>query len=118
MNYIGSKYKLLPFIRETIIQIVGKENLTQSIFYDAFAGTGIVGRAFKSKVKKVIASDTEFYAYVLNRNYIQNHQPLPLEHLYYLNTLQGKEGFITQNYTLQGSSRNYFSIANGKKIDA
>ncbi|PKQ69691.1 DNA adenine methylase [Raineya orbicola] len=118
MNYIGSKYKLIPFIRETILEVVGQEKLSKAIFYDAFAGTGVVGRVFKSKVKKIIASDTEYYAFVLNRNYIQNHQEVSSQNLYYLNTLEGKEGFIYQNYSEKGSLRNYFSAPNGKKIDA
>ena len=43
---------------------------------DIFAGTGIVGRTFKTSVKKVISNDIEYYSYVLNKNYIENHKPL------------------------------------------
>ncbi|WP_448530106.1 DNA adenine methylase [Raineya sp.] len=118
MNYIGSKYTLIPFIRETILEVVGQEKLSKAIFYDAFAGTGIVGRIFKNKVKKIIASDTEYYAFVLNRNYIQNHQEISFQNLLYLNSLKGKEGFIYKHYAEKGSFRKYFSAENGKKIDA
>ena len=39
---------------------------------DIFAGTGIVGKTFKTSVKKVISNDVEYYSYVLNKNYIEN----------------------------------------------
>ena len=70
MNYIGSKYKLSSWIKESIRDVVKK--IDDKTFCDLFAGTGIVGRAFKKDVKKVIANDIEYYSYVLNKNYIQN----------------------------------------------
>ena len=72
MNYIGSKYSLLPFLVSTIEEVVGKD-LSDKVFCDLFAGTGIVGRAFKTRVKKIIANDMEYYSYVINKNYIENH---------------------------------------------
>jgi len=73
MNYIGSKLKLSSWIQQEVKNIIGND-LSQKIFCDIFAGTGIVGRTFKKDVKKVIANDLEHYSYVLNRNYIQNHK--------------------------------------------
>ena len=52
MNYIGSKYKLSDFISSSVKSIVG-EDLSDKIFCDLFAGTGVVGRNFKKEVKKV-----------------------------------------------------------------
>ncbi|MBP5229773.1 MAG: DNA adenine methylase [Bacteroidales bacterium] len=121
MNYIGSKYSLLPFIEETISSLVGTD-LSGIVFCDLFAGTGIVGRAFKPRVKKVISNDWEYYSYVLNRNYIGNHQDIADKDLYIdsLNSLEGvANGFIYNNYCKgSGSGRQYFSDENGKKIDA
>ena len=71
MNYIGSKYKLSQFIKDTIHSVVGND-LSNIVFCDIFAGTGIIGRIFKQEVKKIIANDFEYYSYVLNRNYIGN----------------------------------------------
>jgi len=118
MNYIGSKRRLSSFLLETITDTVG--TLDDKIFCDIFAGTGIVGRTFKSKVKKVISNDLEYYSYVLNRNYIQNHKPIAYEEiLERLNALEGKKGFIYNHYCMQsGSGRNYFSTHNAMKIDA
>ena len=120
MNYIGSKYKLSEFIKTTILSVVGND-LSDKIFCDIFAGTGIVGRNFKKLVKKVIANDFEYYSYVLNKNYIENHTPIPNKDRYIerLNNIEPIEGFIYKNYCLgSGKGRQYFSDYNGKKIDA
>ena len=50
--------------------------MSDKIFCDIFAGTGIVGRTFKTSVKKVISNDIEYYSYVLNKNYIENHREI------------------------------------------
>lgn len=122
MNYIGSKLKLCQhFLPETIKSVCGSD-LSQKTFCDIFAGTGIVGRTFKTSVKKVISNDIEYYSYVLNKNYIENHLPLKnsKELLNELNELPLKsDGFIFKNYCLGGSGeRQYFSDENGEKIDS
>ena len=80
MNYIGSKFKLLNFITKSVNEVVSGD-LSQKIFCDLFAGTGIVGRNFKSNVKKIISNDLEYYSFVLNKNYIENHQIFNFEEL-------------------------------------
>ncbi|WP_027002356.1 DNA adenine methylase [Hugenholtzia roseola] len=118
MNYIGSKYSLANFLRTTIQQVVGQK-LESAIFCDLFAGTGMVGRIFQDRVKKIISNDIEYYAYILNRNYIGNRTPLPNAPFSKLNALEGVEGFIFHQYAEGGrASRQYFSHYNGKKIDA
>ncbi len=118
MNYIGSKYKLSKFIKFTIEKIVGE--MKDKVFCDLFAGTGAIGRAFKTESKKIIANDIEYYSYVLNQNYIGNHEEIEWSELVdELKALEGIEGFIYKNYCLgSGSERQYFSDENGKKIDA
>lgn len=119
MNYIGSKHKLSSFLKKSIKEVVG-DDLSELVFCDLFAGTGIVGRNFKPFVKQVIANDIEWYSYVLNKNYIGNYQLLDCdEKIKRLNSLKGVEGFIFHNYCEKGSgNRLYFSAENGKKIDA
>lgn len=119
MNYIGSKYRLSSFIEETVHQVCGN-NLQDKTFCDLFAGTGIVGRTFKNKVKQIIANDVEFYSFVLNRNYIGNNQVFEYESLLdELNRLPKEKGFIFENYSENGKeNRNYFTEQNGQKIDA
>lgn len=122
MNYIGSKLKLCQnFLPKTIKSVCG-DNLSEKIFCDLFAGTGIVGRTFKTSVKKVISNDIEYYSYVLNKNYIENHRPIEKksEYIAELNTLLPcEDGFIYKNYCSGGSGeRQYFSDFNGKRIDS
>ena len=120
MNYIGSKNKLSPFIKKVITNVVG-DDLSKKIFCDIFAGTGIIGRIFKQEVKQVISNDIEYFSYVLNKNYIGNHNPIRnyQQYLQELNEAKPIEGFIYKHYCLgSGSGRQYFSDQNGKKIDA
>ena len=120
MNYIGSKNKLSNFIKSAVYSVAGTD-LSDKIFCDIFAGTGIIGRIFKNEVKKVIANDIEFYSYVLNKNYIGNCKPIKNkeQYIYELNKVTPVEGFIYKNYCIgSGSGRQYFSDNNGKKIDA
>lgn len=121
MNYIGSKYSLLAFIENTIKSITGND-ISGLTFCDMFAGTGIVGRHFKTQVNKIISNDWEYYSYVLNRNYIGNYQELDKKEKYIetLNNLNDIDnGFIYTQYCLGGGNgRQYFSDENGRKIDA
>ena len=116
MNYIGSKYKLSNWIKDEISKKIDPKG---KVFCDLFAGTGIIGRVFKKEAKQIIANDIEYYSYVLNRNYIGNHQNLKekLEVITYLNSLKPtKEGFVYRHYC-SPANRLYFSDENGKKID-
>ncbi|SMN12570.1 Modification methylase NlaIII [uncultured Candidatus Thioglobus sp.] len=119
MNYIGSKNKLSIFLKKSIHSVTGQD-LSDKIFCDIFAGTGAVARSFKTQVKGVISNDLEFYAYVLNKNYIENHATIKDAEQYIdkLNQLSLKTGFIYKNYCLGGGTgRQYFSDENGLKID-
>lgn len=121
MNYIGSKLKLChQFLSPTIKSVCG-EDLSQKTFCDIFAGTGIVGRTFKTSVKTVISNDIEYYSYVLNKNYIENHCVIANKNDF-INELNSlpliDNGFIYRNYCLGGNGeRQYFSDLNGKRID-
>ena len=140
MNYIGSKLSLLKFLEESINKVVDKNC---HVFCDLFAGTGIVGSYFKKKGYNIIANDIQYYSFVLNKHYIENHQNLQFDELKkilpelskieigerknfvcnYLSNLPGVAGFIYNNYCVNGKnnkefSRQYFSDNNGKRCDA
>src|SRR5690606_14650402 len=119
MNYIGSKHKLSDFIKQSVYSVVGKD-LSDKVFCDIFAGTGIVGRNFKSEVRQVISNDLEFYSYIINKNYIGNHQAFEYQKwIDELNNTKGNKGFIFEEYSENGKAgRLYFSEHNGKKTDA
>jgi len=137
VNYIGSKYSLLGFLEEGVL---GWVDPSCRVFFDVFAGTGVVGWRFKQKGFRVVANDIQYYAYCLNRVRVQcNREPefsavaedlgVPggsnsvdgvLDHL---NVLEGTEGFIYRTYCAGGTQdaefiRQYFSDENGKRCDA
>ncbi|MFZ4794322.1 MAG: DNA adenine methylase [Blastocatellia bacterium] len=138
MNYIGSKYSLLPFLEDIFRQI---SDGTEKVFCDLFAGTGIVGRHFKTLGLKVIANDIQYYSYALNKAYLEIDQTPdfaairsalttelkesesglmtdPLEDFFqYLNRLPGQKGFISSNYGPAGN-RYYYTEENAEKADA
>mgnify|MGYP001599530423 FL=1 len=140
MNYIGSKLSLLEFLEESINKVADKNC---RVFCDLFAGTGIVGSYFKKKGYSVIANDIQYYSFVLNKQYIENHKNLEFQKLTkilpklknieiaerknfvcdHLSNLKGINGFIFNNYCLGGTQnqefqRQYFSDENGKRCDA
>ncbi|HEC1782227.1 TPA: DNA adenine methylase, partial [Campylobacter lari] len=82
-----------------------------------------VGKKFKSKVKKVISNDREFYSFVLAKNYIENTVKIDrekeligeLNNIAKNNPIKGK---IYKYYALGGGeNRQYFSDFNAMKID-
>jgi adenine-specific DNA-methyltransferase len=134
VNYIGRKYSLLPFLKEAILERVGSK---KGVFFDVFAGTGVVGWHFKQLGFQIVANDIQYYAYCLNKAWIcVNRTPRfgnvarstkrkfrsgSDRTLEYLNTLPGIEGFVYQNYCSggkNGKNRMYFSDENGMRCDA
>lgn len=143
MNYIGSKYTLLPFLESCIASVAGDSD-SAPVFCDIFAGTGAVGRHFKQRGYRIIANDLQYYSYVLNRHYIGNHTNLTFDGLgnelseikpnsilsdkcakvcQYLDELEPVEGFVFNNFCKGHHADNeeyrlYFSDENGAKCDA
>jgi adenine-specific DNA-methyltransferase len=119
VHYLGSKAKLLPFIRATIRDVAG-ENLHQKVFCDLFAGSGAVSLAYKEEVSSLILNDMEYYSYVLLRNILRTKPLNGLdEAMGILVTCKGVKGKIFSNYALGGGvGRSYFSDENAQKIDA
>lgn len=137
MNYIGSKLSLLPFLEQVFREI---SDGTEQTVCDMFAGTGAVGRHFKKLGLKIIANDLQYYAYVLNKAYLEiNHPPAftQLQHqigthietakqpdencllalFEWINALPENAGFITLHYSPEGN-RMYYTRENAAKTDA
>lgn len=138
MNYIGSKYSLLPFIESILDRITDG---SETVACDIFAGTGAVGRLLKRRGLRVTANDIQHYAYVLNRAYIQinsepdftrlvsllSHLRMPVleldsvctagEALGLVNAIPGIPGFISSTYGPDGDRR-YFAQDNAQRADA
>ena len=114
MRYLGSKYRLLPFIENVIQEVT---NGIFNTFADLFAGTGIVGKTYREKGCYVIANDTQFYSYILNKHLIENNKGVDDSILLHLNAIKGKKGFIYKHYG-ESSGKACFSDYNAMKIDA
>jgi adenine-specific DNA-methyltransferase len=137
LNYIGSKYSLLPFIDKHFKRLADGGERS---FCDLFAGTGAVGRHFKSKGLRIIANDIQYYSYVLNKAYLEInrppsfaglrkeyrgeiagtglsvHSPLPAV-LAFINNLPNRRGFVTRHYSPL-ANRFYYTRENAEKADA
>lgn len=121
MNYIGSKQTLSNFIIDTVKDKTGLADFNGIVCGDLFAGTGAIGRSFKSQGATVTANDFMYFSYVLNKHLIENTDTSQIDFsiLDHLNNLEGTEGYIYNNYCAgSGSGRNYFTDYNGKKCDA
>lgn len=137
MNYIGSKLTLLPFLKKVFDRVKDGDEKT---FCDIFAGTGAVGRHFKSLGFTVIANDLQYYAYALNKAYLEinetpdftglrkrfakelkNYSSLSNDSaqqvLAFINDFSGVSGFIAENYSPTGG-RQYYTVENAQKADA
>ncbi len=139
MRFIGNKENLV----EKIYQILQSKNIIGNSFFDFFAGTSNVGQFFKKKDFQIFSSDLLYFSFVLQKAYIKNNEipnfqkllsnieiksnSLFANHLNlvveYLNKIETKEGFISENYTPKGTEkleipRMYFSNENGNIIDA
>ena len=131
MNYIGSKISIIDFIDETIDKFVDSKN-SDLVFCDIFSGTATVGKYFKEKGYTIISNDIQYYSYMIAKHFIENNSDITFKKLKtnkidnvfeYLNTIEGKKGFIYNNYSLAGTKgqeyeRQYFSDENALKIDS
>lgn len=131
MNYIGSKYSLINFIKDTIDKILVLNHETklpnEMVFADLFAGTGIVSGSFKKDGYSIIANDIQYYSYIISKHMIENNGNLDKKRCTLLfeelNNIDGREGFIYRNYSYGGTDgqeyrRLYFSDYNAMKCDA
>ena len=131
MNYIGSKYSIVDFIKSSIDKTLKQNNEmrtpSEMLFADLFAGTGVVSGSFKELGYSIIANDIQYYSYVVSKHMIENNGNLDNDRcgalIEELNNIGGVKGFIYQNYSLGGTKgqefeRMYFSDENAKKCDA
>lgn len=116
INYIGSKKRLLDFIDKAVSQRRPKSD--HPTFVDLFAGTGVVAHHFSNKFR-IIASDIQYYSYVLLQYQLTCYDPVRREVVEHLTNIKPVEGFIFENYSENGQAgRLYLSEHNGKTADA
>ena len=73
--YMGSKRKLLPFLKNSMLDYLGDTEIHS--FFDVFAGSGRVSHHFRNKYK-IVANDRQSYTKVILEAYLQNTQNLQL----------------------------------------
>ena len=125
LNYIGSKFQLLDWISETILEKTGYTGFQGLKVADLFSGTGIVGHFFRGKGACVVANDAEPYSAIITHAFVRSSYTERCREL--LERLQkdldekkhsGTTGYITRNYTpFEFCERMFFTIENGRRID-
>lgn len=95
-RYIGSKFKMLDFIKETI----KKENIEFTSFLDLFGGTGIVGDCFNDENTIVYVND------LLKSNYISYLAWFGSEEI----DCKKIEDYLLKYNSLENVQDNYFSL--------
>ena len=121
MRYYGGKTKLLDFIICNLKE-AGLEKGMKVL--DGFSGTSVVAQRFKYEGFITHANDNLFFCYCIADAHMHFRKSPTFKNLNFdvfthLNSLKGKSGFITKNYTpFRNSKRMYVTTNNGKKIDA
>jgi adenine-specific DNA-methyltransferase len=112
-RFLGNKYKLLDFIDEVIQKKIG--NFTT--FFDAFAGTGVVGLHFNSRKHRIISNDFLKSNYIPLQTFLATkdfNRKKIVKMIKYLNQLTSeKENYFSKNF-----GGTYFTKENAKKIGA
>jgi adenine-specific DNA-methyltransferase len=129
VTYIGNKRSLLPQIQEAV-SMVAAELGRKPRALDAFAGSGVVSRLFKSAASEVVSNDLEAYARVLGECYLADGEEVPWERLEEaicdLNAdAAGAEpnGFVERLYApaddddIQPGERVFYTRDNARRLD-
>lgn len=94
VKYAGSKKKLLPHILSLV------DNLSVHSIFDGFSGTTRVSQSFAQRGFEITSNDISDWSYVFGVCYLKNKQPAShyQELIDHLNSIQGVEGWFTENY--------------------
>lgn len=122
LNYIGSKYQLLDWIRGGIEQKVGWTSWQGKRVADLFAGTGIVSYTFRQLGACVLSNDAELYSSVITKAFACSTYTEKCQHLLrQLNEELGsgrRSGYVTKHYSpFEGCERMFFTVETAQKID-
>lgn len=111
-RYLGSKHKLLPFIKH----ITDTYTTDVHSIADVFGGTGVVADMFNKQGKSIIVNDILSSNYISYQTWFSN-QLIDEEKVYNriveLNNLNGTYGYVSETF-----GNKYFTLENAKKIDA
>ena len=108
-RYLGSKYKLLPFIKK----IVGEQCPGIHTVADIFAGTGAVASAFTDK--KLITNDNMYSNYICHVAWFGG-ETFSAEKIAGLIEGYNEARVSEDNYMSENFADTYFSAADCRKI--
>lgn len=111
-RYTGSKYKLLDWIEELIL-----DNCEGDVFFDVFAGTGVVSDRMKSHYSKMIINDFLFSNEIIYNGFFGSGAFDETVLAAYKEKIQRLEAEkIPENYVSENFGGKYFSRKDAKLI--
>jgi adenine-specific DNA-methyltransferase len=125
LNYIGSKFQLLHWLNETMLDALKTSTLRGLRIADLFAGTGIVSHHFRLQGAVITTNDAEPYSAIIARAFTTGtHTTKCRDVLQALNKdleenkHADSSGFITEHYSPhEGQERMFFTVDNARRID-
>jgi len=130
VTYIGNKRSLLSPIQAAISRAADALGHMPTAL-DAFAGSGVVSRLFKSQASHVISNDLEPYARILGQCYLSNWDEVPWDRLHAaidslnetVDRSPSTEGFIERLYSPMDDDdiglgeRVFYTRDNARRLD-
>lgn len=110
-RYLGSKTKLIDFIKDIVKTECGEYNS----FVDLFGGTGIVGHSFNSKDKKIIINDLLYSNYISYKTWLSSDYYDIKKIKTIINDFNRQE-VIENNYVSKHFGNKFFTMENARKI--
>jgi adenine-specific DNA-methyltransferase len=125
LEYIGSKYQLIPWLHEQIVAATGWATFAGRRVADLFAGTAVVSHHFRKQGAIVHANDAEAYSAAIAHATVRSSYNLKCKLLIAKWNTELAESkyattcdFITSNYSPhEGCERMFFTVENARRID-
>lgn len=125
LEYIGSKFQLIPWLNEQIQAATGWSTLADRRVADLFAGTAVVSHHFRKQGAVVHANDAEPYSAAIAHATVRSSYTLKCKLLiarWNAELVEEKHtttcDFITRNYSpYEGCERMFFTVENARRID-
>jgi len=116
IKYAGSKLKLLPYIFEMVADLRDVDTVL-----DGFSGSTRVSQVFAQKGYSTTSNDISVWSEVFATCYLISNKSNEYyqQFIDYLNSLQGVDGWYTENYGgAESENKKPFQIKNAQKLDA
>jgi len=130
ITYMGNKRKLIPVLSNIMKDIRKTLNAKTIVCADAFSGSGVVSRLFKTYASELFVNDIAGYSYTLNKCYLstptKTERDTIKKYINSANTYAHSNGVECNPYiqkywapknTIKKSDRVYYTKANGILID-